>query len=248
MITFGYLGTANATLWIKKDKWYVLHTIKTEGVLTTTHVDTPVFPIMIEAINGMIVSSGSWCGGTIGLKSIAGLRGFGFPNQIVSGTAAISQGEALILQNTTKAIVIFHSKLLFHTKHNHVKARLTGYTFHVDVPPGVALGTIIFQVVGVQTLSGTPAYNDINTVSSVIEFDHVPGVGATVEVTAGVPSFTKNLEYVGANKGGNSADSEINAESIGAFAYEDNIFAIIAKNIGNADVNVRVTLNWEELF
>lgn len=249
-ITFGYLGVANPTLWVKKGQWYVLHTVETEGVLTSTHVDMPVFPISIYAENGMTVKSGSWVGGTVGGRCATGGRGFAFPNILVSGIGAVTQGQMALAANTTGTVAIFHSKVLFHGKHNHVKSRLIGYDFHVDIPAGTQTGTTIFQLVGVQTLSGTPTYQDINTISSVLEYDHdnIAGTGASVSVTAGVPIITRNLEWVGANKGGSSADATVDAESIGAFAYEDDTFAIVAKNIGGSAVIVRVTLNWEELF
>lgn len=247
-ITYGYLGVANPTLWVKKDNWYILHTVKTEGVLDGTHVDSPVFPISIYAENGMIVKSGSWAGGTIGHKPLP-VKGFTFPNILITGTGAIVQGETAIAANTTETIVIFHSKSLFHGKNNHKKALLSAYTFHLDIPSGTQIGVVVFQLVGVQTLSGVPTYTDINTASSIIEYDHddTTGTGASVDVTAGSPSITRYLEYAAANKGANAADAEVDALAIGAAAYAGDTFAIVAKNIGAVSVVARVSMNWEEI-
>lgn len=248
MIVFGYLGVANPTLWIKLDTWKVVHTIKTEGVLDTTHVDTPVFPIGIYAENGMVVSSGSWSGGTVGRLNWVGSRGFTFPNtQLVDGNDA-EMGECLLSGTDVSTICLFKAKELFHGKYNSVKARLTGLSFGVDVPAGNVIGTVVFQIIVGPTLSEAASYSDINSNSSMVEYDHINGTGATVDATLGVPLITKNVEYIGSNKGGSTGGLAIDAESIGAFSYSGDVFAIIAKDLDDNDVTVRVTLNWEELF
>lgn len=248
MITFGYLGVANPTLWVKKDKWSVLHTVKTEGVLELTHVDTPVFPMSIYAENGTTVKSGSWSAGTIGRDSNIGARGFGFPNTpIIDGTAA-EQGEALMVGTAVNPIVLFRSKATFKSKVNNVKARLTGFTFEVDVPTGNTIGAVVFQLIGNPTITGTPTWQDINLNSSIIEYAHTNGVGSGVTTSGGGVIVTKTVDYVGSNKGGSTSDASIDAESLGAFAYRNDVFAIVAKDLNGNGVTARVSLNWEELF
>jgi hypothetical protein len=248
MITFGYLGVANPTLWVKKDKWRVLHIIKTEGRLTETHVNTPVFPIGTHAEDGMTISTGSWAGGTIGQKSNVGSRGFAFPNTTaINGTAA-EQGSMTMVSTNALVPVLFRSKSTFQGLTNHVKARLTGFNFEVDVPAGNVIGAVQFQIVGNPTIVGTPTYADINTNSSIIEYAHTAGTGSGITITGGGVIVTKTVDYVGSNKGGSTSDASIDAESLGAFAYSGDTFAILAKDLGGNAVTVRVTLNWEELF
>lgn len=247
-IVFGFLGVANPTLWIKKDKWYFLQIVKTEGVLEDVHVDTPVFPIGIKAENGATVRTGSWNGGIIGDGSKAGLRPFAFPNQIITSGILPEQAEMTLSGTNVGTIVIFNSKDLFHLKVNNVKARMTGYRFVVDVPAGNNVGEVIFQLVGIQTLSGTASWADINTVSSVMRYDHDAGTGASVDVATASSLITEVVSYSGSNKGGNTGDVTVDAESIGAFAYRNDTFGIVAKDIAGNNVTVRAFLNWEELF
>lgn len=248
-VTFGYLGVANPTLWIRKDKWYTLHTVRTESRLTGTHVDNPVFPMRIRAENGMTVRTGSWNGGTIGVDSSVGSRGFAFPNTVLINGVAAEQGEMTLTGTNVGTIVIFNSKLTFQSKTNKVKARLTSYEFIIDIPAGNVLGTVAVQIVGQPTLSGVPTYADINTNSSIMQYDHTPGTGASVNyASGGFPILTNNLNYVGTAKGGTSQVATIDAESIGAFAYAGDTFAIIAKDLAGNNVTVRARLNFEELF
>lgn len=247
-ITFGYLGVANPTLWIKKDTWQVLTTLKTEGTLTGTHVNNPVFPMRIKATNGATVRAGSWDAGTMGAESVPGQRPFHFPvTQVINGTAA-EQGEALLVSTNVNTVALFRSKTTFQGIANKVKTRLLSYAFHVDIPAGNVTGTVIFQIVGNPTLSGAASYSDINTASSVMEYDHTNGTGASVNATLGSPIITDIVEYTGSNRGGSTSDVKIDAERIGATGYPGDVFAIVAKDLDGNGVTVRCILNWEELF
>lgn len=249
MIMYGYLGIASPTLFVRIDgNWKPLHTVNTEGLSAEVHTRTPVFPVRISAHDGAVAKSGSWNGGTIASGSSVGVRGFAFPNTtMVSGTGA-EQGEMTTVSTNINTVALFRAKSTFKSKTNNVKAKLTGFSFSVDAPAGNVLGTVVFQIVGSPTITGTPTWNDINTNSSVMEYDHVAGTGATATASAGSPLVTKNIDYVGANKGGTTGDASIDAESIGAYAYNGDTFAILAKDLGGNGVTVRVTLNWEELF
>lgn len=249
MIMYGYLGIASPTLFVRiNGNWKPLHTIQTEGLSPEVHTRTPVFPVRISAHDGAVAKSGSWNGGTIASGSGVGTRGFAFPNTtMVSGTGA-EQGQMTTVSTNVNTVVLFRAKSTFKTKVNNVKAKLTGFSFSVDAPAGNVLGTVVFQIVGSPTITGTPTWIDANTNSSVMEYDHVAGTGAVATASAGVPLVTKNIDYVGANKGGTTGDAFVDAESIGAYAYAGDTFAIIAKDLGGNGVTVRVSLNWEELF
>ena len=248
-ITFGYLGVASPTLWIKLGKWYVLHTVDTEGVLDGTHVDTPVFPISIKAENGMTVRTGSWNGGTIGNLSIAGTRGMAFPNVVLIDGTGAEKGEATLAGTTVKTMALFRSKPTYKGKANKVKTRLLSYEFVVDVPSGTAIGTVIFQLIGNPTLSGAGTFADIDTDNSVMEVDNAAGTGASVSyVSGGKVLLTTTTQYTGANKGGSTGKASIDAERIGAFAYANDTFAVIAKDVAGNNVKARIMLNWEEHF
>jgi hypothetical protein len=247
-ITFGYLGVANPTLWIKKNTWQILTTLRTEGVLTGTHVNNPVFPMRIKATNGMTVRAGSWDAGTIGQENAPGQRAFHFPTSEVISGAAAEQGEALMVSTNVNTIALFNSKTTFQGKVNKVKARLLSYAFHVDIPAGNVTGSVVFQIVSNPTLSGAASYVDVNTTSSVMQYDHTNGTGASVNATLGSPIITDYIEYTGSNRGGAVNDAKIDAERIGAIAYPGDTFALIAKDLGGNGVTVRAILNWEELF
>lgn len=247
-ITFGFLGVANPTLWIRLNSWKRVHTVFTEGVLEDVHVSTPVFPMFISAENGAYVKAGSWNGGVIGNGSNVGNRAFTFPNtKMVDGTAA-EQAEMTLTGTDVGTVVLFRAKDLFKGKANNVKAQLLAYSFIVDVPAGNVVGEVQFQIVAINTLSGAATYADINTNSSVLEYDHTPGAGASVEVTDGFPIVNEVVSYSGANRGGNTGDVGVSAEDIGAVAYAGDIFGIIAKDLAGNNVTVRVFTTHEELF
>jgi len=247
-ITFGFLGVANPTLWIRLNGWKRVHTVYTEGVLEDVHVSTPVFPMFISAENGAYVKAGSWNGGVIGNGSNVGNRAFTFPNQIMVNGTAPEQAEMTLTGTNVGTVVLFRAKDLFKGKANNVKAQLLAYSFIVDVPAGNVVGEVQFQIVGVNTLNGAATFADINTNSSVLEYDHTAGAGASVQVTDGFPIVNEVVSYSGANRGGNTGDVIVNAEDIGAVAYAGDIFGIIAKDLAGNNVTVRVFTTHEELF
>lgn len=248
-IVFGYLGVKNPVLYTTQNGiWKKLHEVQTEGKGNQTHTETPVFPMTIMAHNGATVRSGSWNGGVIGNGSTVGNRFFHFPRDILQDGASANQGEMILDGTNVGTIVVFNSKDTFKSKANNIKARLTGYKFEVDIPTGNVYGDVIFQLVGVQTLSGVPTYSDINTNSSIIRYDHNSSLGASVDVTSGVVIAESSISYLGSSKGGSSSTAVFDAEKIGAFSYAGDTFAVIAKDKNGNNVTVRVILSWEELF
>lgn len=247
-IVFGYLGIVNPTLFVRVGgAWKLLHEVDTEGKGVDTHTSTPVFPMCIMAHGGAKVYTGSWNGGVIGNGSSVGNIGMHFPTQTLIG-AGPYEGQVVIGQTAPKTMVIFRAKDTFKTKKNNIKAKLTGYTFTVDIPAGNNYGDVIFQLVFVQSLSGVPTYTPISIDGSVMEYNHTPVTGASVSVTAGVPITQEVISYTGASKGGSAGKAIVDADQIGAYAYAGDTFAVIARNIGNVDVTARVSVNWEELF
>jgi len=248
-IAFGYLGIKNPILYTTQDGiWKKLHEVQTEGKAKSTHTSTPVFPMTIMAHDGATVKTGSWNGGIIGNGSSVGNRAFAFPLEIMEDGAGPLQGEMDLNGTNVGTIVIFNAKDTFHDKLNNIKAKLIGYKFQVDIPVGNVSGNVIFQLIGVQTLSGVPSYIDIDTNSSVMRYDHNASTGASVEITAGKVIAEDSISYVGTTKGGTSGSAIFDAEQIGAFAYAGDTFGIIAKDINGNGVKVRVVLNWEELY
>jgi hypothetical protein len=55
------------------------------------------------------------------------------------------------------------------------------------------------------------------------------------------------VDYLQANRGGSTSEANITAEQIGAVAYPDDSFAILAKDIGGNNVTVRFSFLWEEV-
>lgn len=249
-IVFGYLGIKNPTLYASiNGEWIKLHEVQTEGKGDSTHTETPVFPMIIMAHDGASCKSGSWNGGVIGNGSDVGQRAFTFPNSLLIDGVLAEQGEMTLSLTNVGTIAIFNSRDTFHDKTNNVKAALSGYRFEIDIPEGTnVFGTVIFQIVAVNTLSGTPTYTNIDTNSSVMRYNHTNGTGASVEVLSGKPIITEALNYVSIKSGGTSNTVNINAEKLGAFAYRGDTFAVIAKDLGGNNVTVRAFITWNELF
>lgn len=247
----GYLGSASGVLQRKQGDWRTQATSETEGVLEGTHVDNPVFPVSLKAVNGATGQSGSWSGGTFGQRNGAGSRAMAFPNVTLptTGTAA-SQGTVTVAANSTVVLAVFRNKAEYKGVVNKVRARLTAYRFSVNIPASGS-GDVFFQIVGVPTLTGTGTYTDISADNSIIEYNHTAGTGSSfTAVTGGTPIIHESYSYAGANKGGSGGGGVVNAEEIGAVARPGESFAVVARNYGAASVDVEVvfSMNWAELW
>jgi len=248
-IVFGYLGVKNPILYTTQNGlWYQLHEVQTEGKKDSTHVSTPVFPITVMAHDGAVVKSGSWNGGVIGNGSSVGNRGFHFPIELLTSGSAPLQGTAVMNSTDVKTIVAFRAKDVYQGKVNSVKARLIGYKFEVYIPSGNVFGEVEFQLISVNSFTGTFNPQDVDTVSSMMEYDHINGVGSGIVPTVGKVIAQELVTYVGSSKGGAVVDASLDAEKIGAFAYAGNIFAVIAKDSGGNNITAKALLVWEELF
>lgn len=250
-IMFGYLGVANPVLFVKYDKWQAVSTYEFEGLNDSTHVLNPVFPIRIEAHNGMTVKTGSWDGGTFGDgEDPATARAFAFPHaQMVNGVAAAESGSMTLTSTNVGTIVIFHCKSTYKSKTNKVKARLLRFSPSVR-PPATGEGVVVFSLVSVSTLSGAATYADVDANNSVVEIDHTAGTGASVSPTAYTRILTERATYAASqgNTPGLGGGGTLDAERLGAIGYAGDTFAIIAKDLGGNGVTVDVDVTWEELF
>jgi hypothetical protein len=247
-IMYGYLGSANASLWIKLDQWYVLDYVQTENKLTGTHVNNPVLPVCFYAENGATLKTASFVGGILNTLGIHLDRPTHFPSNILVNGVGAEDGQMTLSGANVGTLAIFKSKSTYNTYQNKIKSKLLDISFHVDTPSGSSLGTVIFQIIKNGTFSGTPSYTDLHTTNSVIEYDSTAGTGATVNCTDGTTLFTFHVAYSGANKGGTVSKSALSADRFGAFLYANDTISIIAKDLGGNDVTVRFSITWEELF
>lgn len=218
----------------------------TESRLNGVHVDTPVFPICVKAENGATLKTGSWAGGSIGRRSLVNSRPFAFPNTLLG--ASPLQGQVALLANQIKTLAVFRSKEIFSGKVNNIKAELTGYAFSVDTPAGNVVGQVAFQIVKVLSLSGAGTWVDISTNNSSIEYDHTANNGASVSVTAGIPILNEMVPYAGANRGGSTGATQVDAQNIGGVANRGDMFAIVAKELNGNAATVRFSINHKETF
>lgn len=187
----GFLGVANPTLLVKRDTWKVAGVIKTEGVLTETHVRLPAFPIGIKAENNMTVRTGSWHGGTIGSAGGVQDRGFSYPSQPFSGATTgdnpsnAPRGQLTLTGSTSNTAFIIHSKVLFNSLPNKVRADIVNVRVQV-IPQGAGDGIVEAQLIGNATsFSPLPVYSDISP-SSVLEIDDNANAQATGRYVEGI--------------------------------------------------------------
>ena len=110
---------------------------------------------------------------------------------------------------------------------------------------------MIFQIIANPDLSGAPNYVDVDPDSSVLQYDHTPGTGASVSyVSGGRVILQKQLPYAAGqgNRPGVAAFSTQQAEQLGAAANAGDVFAVVAKDKGGNGVTVRSSVAWRERF
>jgi len=250
-ILFGYLGVASPILLIKLGDYKLVHIIDTEGKLETTHVQNPAFPIRSYVEDGMIVKTGSWGGGIIGCEERAIGRAFHFPNNKLVDGAGAGQANMVLSGTNVGTAIIFHNKTSYKSKTNKVIAKLLQYAIYVD-PPSSGSGSVAWQLIANATYSGSPTYADIDSNSSIIEYDHTAPTGASVEYSSsGRVILCGNLYYdagQGASPGIYGNSGAIDAARLGAVATPNDNFCLIFKDRGGNNVTVRWFFDWEELF
>jgi len=248
-IMFGYLGVADPIFQIWRDGHFkTFHRIETAGNLDWTHVGTPIFNVRCYTSGDMKIKTGSWGAGFLaGSENSVGNRFFTFPiTPLVDGSAP-EPNQYTLSSTDVLTLGIFQNKDDFQDKTNKTKAILTAYEFHVPTPSGNVYGDVIVQLVKNATLTGTPTYNDINTDSSVIEYD-TTGTGATVDYSSGGRiALTEVVSYIGANRSGSvSRNIPITAKH-DLFLYPGESMTILAKDRGGNGVDIMPMFSWEEI-
>lgn len=235
-IVFGYLGAANPTFLVKLDRWYVLHVLKTENMLTTPTVRNPSFPVSIYAEGGATALSASWNGG------------------VIDG-ASVETGARFFDESLTKAIVgttvgtlgTFRNKTTFFGIPNKVKAQLIRYEFTVDAPAS-GYGTVEFKIYKNAELTGTASYTDLDENNSVLEVD----IGQTYS-SDGRVIFTEHIQYsssVGGSGSKSGGSESLPALELSLVLLPGETSTITAQNVAASASNVTVRAIFEhiELF
>lgn len=234
-ITFGYLGVASPVFQIKHNgSWKTLHVLNTEGVIDTTTVSNPNFPISVYAANGGEVRTASWNAGVINGDSLtAGSRFF---------TLALSK----TLSGTDLATIgTFLNKPTYKTINNKVKIFLLRYQFLIDAPD-TGVGTVELKIRKNCTLTGTETLVDVDVDNSVVATD-----GVRTYASGGKDIYIEYLHYAsGAGNAAKTAESsQLPADRLGLYLLPNETATITAQNVsGNTNVTVRTVFNWTELF
>lgn len=251
----GFLGVANPTLLIRKDKWIPVAIIKTEGVLTGKHVDIPAFPIRIHAKNGMTVKSGSWHAGIMGNAEKAQDRVFSIPKDPFSDGAGPNpitepQGKVTIPANGVRTAIVIRSKTLYNGLPNKIVTDVINWKVDV-VAPSNSFGVVQVQLVGNPTIAGN-VWQDVSD-SSVIEFDSFDfasnGGGSAGQydpaTSGGIPvGILLNIPYASgtANQARPNFTGNINVDQFDLDGKAGETLALVVRNIGSDPVDIYYTL------
>lgn len=251
----GFLGVANPTLLVRKDKWIPVAIIKTEGVLTGKHVDIPAFPLRIHAKNGMTVKSGSWHAGTMGNAERAQDRGFSIPKDPFTDGAGVNpitepQGKVAIPANSVRTAIVIRAKDLYNGLPNKIVTDVIDWK--VDVVAGAnSSGVIQVQLIGNPTIAGN-VWQDVSP-SSVIEFDSYDfttnGGGSAGQydpaTSGGVPvGILLNVPYSSAagNQATPNFSGSIQVDQFDLDGKAGETLALVIRNIGADPVDIYYTL------
>ena len=159
---------------------------------------------------------------------------FMYPNSTITN-GSTHQGQFTLSSTNVSKLILFHNKDLKKI------ARLLDYDFSVDMPSS-GNGEVVFQLVGVPTITGTPTFTDIST-SSIIEYDESP----TVTLNNTIPLLQEIVAYNGSNPSKSIGNTLVsNLAELGLISQGNQYFAILAKDLGANGVTVRITLNWNE--
>lgn len=235
LIKFGYLGVASPELLIHNEKgWSLLHKQKTEGVLTSTTVGNPSFPLRAYVENGAELKTGSWEAGVLDSSDTgAGSRPFTAKGSItLNGTNLGTMGS-------------FRNKTVYKTKANKVKASLLRYKFVVDAPTN-GVGTIELAIIKNATLAGTETWQDVDVDNSTMEVD-----GVQTYTSGGQLIFYDYLQYTAGT--GSSTDlggqTDFATKDLGLYLLPGETATVTAQNVaGDTNVTVRYVFDWVELF
>lgn len=242
-IKYGWLGAAPIVFQMQLPgtlEWVDIHRTIEQGTLVHPHIGNPALPVQIDIVKtgadatDVVIKSGSWQAGTLGLCGTCGNR----PFQDAQVKAAVT--------TTPTVVAVYRNKDTFFGKINKVRAQLLRYQFHIDSPSSLNdFGTVRFRLIANPTLAGTPAWADINTNNSIIEVDT-----AQTYVGGGEVGYTEYHSYAG-GKGNSVPSASVDAEQFNLILYPGNTYALVADIVysqGTASADVRHAFNWVELF
>lgn len=239
-IQFGWLGTAPISFQILlpgTSTFVEIHTVRIHGEANEPHIGQPSMPVQVEVTktsgtSDIVIKSGSWQAGVMGLCQTCGNR----PFQDEQVQTAVT--------TTPTSVVNYRSLSTFASKTNKIRAKLVRYHFFVDAP-ATGSGTIRVRIIANPTLGGTPSWNDISTNNSVIQYD----TAGTYTAGTGIVGLTEWIGYTGGGTGRSSGSLAVDADALGLFLDPGNTYAVVAEVVdGTGTPNVRVTFNWVELF
>ena len=245
-IKFGWLGVAPVVFEVMKpgtNEYITLHSIQLQSVRAEPHVGNPALPIHMDVedtagtgTTDVIMKTGSWQCGVMGLCATCGNRPF-----------ADEQSVTLTTGGAEQSIVNYQSVSTYQGKINKVRSKLLRYQFHVD-PPASAndFGTVIFRFRRVQSVGGTPVWTNINANNSVIQYD----TAGTYNATGAILGLSEYTGYAG-GKGSTVPSQSVDADQFGLFLDPGGIYSLTAQcvAVGGADTpTVRISINWVDLF
>ncbi len=168
-ISYGWLGIAPIVFEVSCDNgknWTVVHRIDLRNTQTSVSVENPMFPIRIEAqatgahATPMEVTSASWNGGNISGR----INDTAYVDRYFSIDAGIHAVVAGVASN----ILTVRNPATYQGKTNHVKSQLMLISAAADGGKPIQITTYKNATVG-----GTPAFNDVSTGNSQLQFDTV---------------------------------------------------------------------------
>jgi len=235
-ITYAYLGISPVKFEVMQpetDVWITVHTIRLHGKQKGTHIDIPYLPIKAEAVNtgnatDITIKSGSWQAGVFGLCQVCGTRFFAF------------SGEPTIV-DADDTLFSFKAVDTFNGKRNHIAAQAINIGAITDTSD-----TVKVTFWKNATLTGTPSWNNVDTVNSIVQYDTV---GKYASGGTEVLSFYLSGAGTGTNVRGFSEN--ISLGDIGLNVFAGDVITIHAKKVHTADVNdfdMGFSVNWQELF
>lgn len=239
-IQFGWLGTAPICYQVLlpgTSTFSTIHTVRVHGSASEPHIGQPSMPVQIAVAKtagttDIVVTSGSWQAGVMGLCQTCGNRPF--HDARVKNTVT----------TTPVSVVNYRSLTTFAGKVNKIRAQLIRYQFFVDAPAN-GYGTIRVRIIANPTIGGTPSWTDISINNSTLQYD----VAGTYTNGTGTEALTEWIGFAGGGAGRGSGSITIDANQMGLFLDPGVTYSIVADLVnGTGDPNVRVTFNWAELF
>ena len=141
---------------------YVAHIIKNIGIATETHLENPSLPmaVKVERVSGsganVRVLTSSWRGGIVSLRPENTTSDSWF-NVTVLDAGGLTSGR--------NNIVSIRNKSQYGGKNNHLRVELGVVTFANNLNKTVAVYGVLNP-----TITGASAFQDVDTVNSVLEY------------------------------------------------------------------------------